>query len=90
MDKDMTLVADEGMRILSPNYKTKCPYFIASNDDLWEAWCEIQRRGTGEEGDWFRKGWRINTKHLPNGSSIMTLEIRFDPTDDSKTVSNQT
>ena len=81
MDRNMTLTADQGMRILMKNeVTTAAPYFLASNDALWEAWCKIQARGSGEENAfWITKGWRISSRHLPNGGSIMRLEIRFDP-----------
>lgn len=74
--RNETLIADEGMRILMNEVPTKAPYFIASNDELWNAWREIQRNGTGAR---IADYWRITSKFLPNGGSVMSLHIQFDP-----------
>lgn len=84
MDRYAVLVADEGMRILTPDVITTAPYFLASNEALWDAWREIQaghRHFATEQ--WIERGWQIRPiKHLPNGGAIMTLLIRFDPMED--------
>ena len=55
------------------------PDFLAENKVLWDWWKEIQMRGGGEHSEWIEHGWKMTSKHLPNGGSIMTLDIRFDP-----------
>lgn len=75
MDRNAVLVANEGMRILMKNdVKTLAPYYLASNDELWNAWCVIQARGYGE-----RRGnhWRITSEQLSQDVSVMRLEVYF-------------
>lgn len=82
MDRDAVLVADQGMRILNDDkITTNAPYFLATNDELWRAWREVQSGRIDEVSELFRSWWRIKSFHLPNGGSVMRLEVRFDPTE---------
>jgi hypothetical protein len=79
-DRHAVLVADEGMRILNPDgIKTNAPYFIAVNDDLWNAWRELQEQSAGGERIGFGSFWKIIARMLPNGGTVITLHIQFDP-----------
>lgn len=81
-DRIEVLQADEGMRILTAEgITTNAPYFIASNDELWKAWRELQAKDGPGERIGFGSFWRIIARELPSGGSVMSLHIQFDPTE---------
>lgn len=58
---------------------TTVPEFLATNGPLWQAWSDVQSGRTFHVDRMVTAGWEIEAKHLPNGGTIMTLSVRFDP-----------